>query len=306
MSAIVVEDYSPDHAEAARSVINGAFGFQRSSDWFVWKHLDGPWGPSSGVIARDERGIVGVRLLLPWLFRVGDTEVLAYRAVEAATAPRAQGKGVFRELNGSLMERLAASPLPTFVYSTPNDQSRDGYKKLGWKWLEPFPHEYRLAPARRPKADGRTRLEGPDAIATFSPMEDPHGQVLTSWNPAAIGWRFDRRSGNCYRALALRSSDGTGGIVYRTLAGRKIPTLLPMLTWGSAALVHDASAIVARKERAPIVLDVPDPGRGRTLRLRHGESLVTVWASDDRWMHDNGVGDSDRWRVSFADLESVL
>lgn len=306
MPGITVEAYRPEDAEAALAVINDAFGFERSSDWFAWKHLNGPWGPSSGAIASDDDGPVGVRLLLPWLFLLGSTEVLAYRAVEAATVPRARGQGVFSALNRSLMEQVASREEPTFIYSTPNEMSRDGYRKLGWTWLEPVRHEYRLAPIGCVPRRGATRLEGRAALTTFALRQSPYERIRTSWDPAALRWRFDQRSGNRYRALALRSSEGTGGIVYRRIVTRRIPTLLPLLTWGRAELVHGATAIVARDEQTPIMLDVHEPMRGLKLGIQRGDSLLSVWAPDQRWIHDHRVGEVNSWAVSFADLESVL
>lgn len=80
-----IEPYDPSEREEVLALINRAFGFPPRRGVV---HLDGPWGPSTDMVARDQTGIVGVRLLLPWLLQEPDgVEVPARRAVEASTLP---------------------------------------------------------------------------------------------------------------------------------------------------------------------------------------------------------------------------
>jgi hypothetical protein len=169
MSGFEVEPLTDDYVDEAIAVVNAAFGFERDDDWFVWKHREGPWGPSSGVVARDGRGIAGVRVLLPWRFRGPAGTLDAYRAVDAATAPRAQGKGALGLLNRHVMER-AADAGPTVLFATPNAESRGGHAKLGWSWLTPVPHVWRPVRPRRWRAP---LLEGEDAIARYGDGPPP-------------------------------------------------------------------------------------------------------------------------------------
>ena len=302
MSDLRIEEYDERHADAALTVINEAFGSPRPAGWFDWKHREGPWGPSRGVVAYDDEGMVGIRLLLPWRFRRCGGEVLAYRAVEASTVPRARGKGVFSQLNRRLMDQLQDEPDWTFLYSTPNQLSRTGYLKLGWTWLDPIPHEYRLSPVRRAAGE---LLVDEEALATFQPAPSGDG-ITTAWTADALRWRLDPRTGNEYRSIAIPGPRGFDGLAYRVLLSRKVPMLLPIAAWGDTANRARLLAHAAWDARAPVVLDVAGDVRRRSTGLRRGESLLTVWPCDDA---PDGWGDLDRtssWELCFAELESVL
>jgi hypothetical protein len=300
MTDLRIEEYSPDHRDEAHALINAAFGFPRSDDWFTWKHEDGPWGPSRGLVAFDAHGMVGVRLLLPWGFRRADQRVSAWRAVEASTAARARGKGVFSVLNRELMQQLDPK---SFLFSTPNQLSRGGYAKLGWTWLEPVRHRYSPAPMRRVR---RPVLHGDSVFETFAPVTDEY--TRTDWSADALRWRTDGRTGHVYEALGIDGPHGRAGLAYRTMQRRGVRTLLPLLAWGRGSLVHELLAAAARSGKAPIMLETGEPG-GVTYRrgpgLRRGQSLVAVW-SPGTATHAWRLDDVRSWRLSFADVESLL
>ena len=133
----------------------------RFVDLFRWKHLDNAFGASPAWVAVDGDRIAAVRYLMRWEFERGGQVVRAVRAVDTATHPDYQGKGLFRRLTlGAIDELRSQEPLgaraeragveeplgaraeragveePTttaFVFNTPNDQSRPGYLKMGWQ-----------------------------------------------------------------------------------------------------------------------------------------------------------------------------
>src|SRR5947208_13036039 len=66
---------------------------------FVWKHLRNPFGRSVALVAEDGGRLVGVRTFMRWRFALpGGGGVDAVRAVDTATAPEAQRRGVFSSL----------------------------------------------------------------------------------------------------------------------------------------------------------------------------------------------------------------
>ncbi len=115
---------------------------------FRWKHLDNPAGVSPMWVAQIDGEVVGFRTFLRWRFRrPGDVEAVdAVRAVDTATHPDHQGRGVF-----SMLTRHAVAALTDggtgFVFNTPNAQSRPGYLKMGWVEAGSVPIRARL---RRP------------------------------------------------------------------------------------------------------------------------------------------------------------
>ena len=65
---------------------------------FAWKHVENAFGPSPAWIACDGDRIAGFRTLMRWEFLDGDQVVRAVRAVDTATHPDYQGRGIFTRL----------------------------------------------------------------------------------------------------------------------------------------------------------------------------------------------------------------
>lgn len=98
---------------------------------FSWKHEGNPFGPSPMWVACDEGRVVGFRALMRWSFERAGRSVRAVRAVDTATHPDYQGRGVFRRLTLHALEELRSEDVG-FVFNTPNLRSRPGYLKMGW------------------------------------------------------------------------------------------------------------------------------------------------------------------------------
>jgi GNAT superfamily N-acetyltransferase len=99
---------------------------------FLWKHLNNSFGPSPMWVACDGDRIVAFRAFMCWEFERGGEVIRAVRAVDTATHPEYQGRGLFTQLTTAALPELAAEGVQ-FVFNTPNDQSRPGYLKMGWQ-----------------------------------------------------------------------------------------------------------------------------------------------------------------------------
>jgi GNAT superfamily N-acetyltransferase len=104
---------------------------RRHEEMFAWKHDDNPFGPSPAWVAVEDDRVLGLRTFMRWAFEDGDERRRAVRAVDTATHPDAQGKGLFRTLTMTALEELTAEGVD-WVFNTPNDKSRPGYLKMGW------------------------------------------------------------------------------------------------------------------------------------------------------------------------------
>lgn len=113
--------------------------------FFRWKHLDGPFGPSFMLVAEAGRHIVGLRAFMRWELRSGDRSLRAVRAVDTATHPDHQGRGIFSRLTREALDALAEEA--DFVFNTPNSKSLPGYLKMGWRTAGKLPVNVRV---RRP------------------------------------------------------------------------------------------------------------------------------------------------------------
>lgn len=105
----------------------------RFAELFRWKHLDNPFGRSPMWVACLGSDVVGFRVFMRWEFERGSSGevVRAARAVDTATRPDAQGRGIFTKLTLHGLDALCAEGV-AFVFNTPNDKSRPGYLKMGW------------------------------------------------------------------------------------------------------------------------------------------------------------------------------
>tara|TARA_R100001369_G_scaffold92896_1_gene141043 strand:+ start:51998 stop:52942 length:945 start_codon:yes stop_codon:yes gene_type:complete len=103
----------------------------------IWnyKHVENPFGRSLVFVAEEDNNIVGVRAFMRWQWKLGDKIYQAFRAVDTATHPSHQGKGIFKKLTLKAVE-IAKENGDNFIFNTPNDQSRPGYLKMGWQQVD--------------------------------------------------------------------------------------------------------------------------------------------------------------------------
>ena len=115
----------------------------RFHDLFRWKHELNPFGPSLMMVAVDADRIVGFRAFMNWRFERGDRVLRAVRAVDTVTHADYQGRGIFSLLTRAALEQLRKDEVD-FVFNTPNDLSRPGYLKMGWRDVGRLPISVRF------------------------------------------------------------------------------------------------------------------------------------------------------------------
>src|SRR4051812_2685130 len=70
----------------------------KTENFFLWKHAQNPFGSSKILLAIEDEKIIGIRAFMYWNW-VSDKQVIsAVRAVDTATDPDFQGKGIFKKL----------------------------------------------------------------------------------------------------------------------------------------------------------------------------------------------------------------
>lgn len=145
-SELVIRRAEAEEFAAVVDVCGEALEWQAedpNAAFFRWKHEENAFGPSPIWIATDPDlpgpGIVGVRVMMRWKFVHPDGSVrLMVRAVDTATLPSHQGKGIFTRLTRAAIEKLESEGVDA-VFNTPNDKSRPGYVKMGWEALGRVP-----------------------------------------------------------------------------------------------------------------------------------------------------------------------
>lgn len=214
-----VREWAPDDEPAVLALLTSSLAGgptgERTAAFLRWKHGENPFGASAGLVAvADDGSLAAVRLLLRWELRVGQQAVRAVRAVDTATHPAHQGKGLFRRLTLEALDGIAADA--DLVFNTPNTQSRLGYLKMGWQLVGEVPVALRpvrpVAVARGLRGAGQHPVTGrerpiasplpiasdvlrersAEVAALLADAEDGRdpGRYRTARSPEYLRWRY--------------------------------------------------------------------------------------------------------------------
>ncbi len=155
---VTVRPASAADRPSVLALLEASLGWEsddRHADFFVWKHEQNPFGRSPAWLAMDREGeLLGFRTFLRWEFTQGTAVVRAARAVDTATRPNAQRRGIFSRLTTTAIESLVRDEV-AFIFNTPNRQSLPGYLRMGWQRVGRLPVR-----ARTPSVRRWTRLVG--------------------------------------------------------------------------------------------------------------------------------------------------
>jgi GNAT superfamily N-acetyltransferase len=285
---------------AVLALLGAALGWgddERFAAFFAWKHQDNPSGASPGWVALAGERVVGFRTFLCWELEGPEGPVRAVRAVDTATHPDHQRRGIFSRLTATAAEELAAEGVD-LVFNTPNDRSGPGYTKLGWHRVGPLPVSWRptsamsilrMAGARCPAERWSLPVEaGQPAgevladpfVAELVASQPPPTGLRTRRSPAFLAWRYGHAPLR-YRAVPVGSDLADGFALFRARRrGRAVEgTLCDILVPGAdPRLAHRARARVAAVTGLDYVLDrsptslrsgfLPLPGQAPTLYAR--------------------------------------
>lgn len=290
-----------------------------SAALFAWKHDESPFGPSPAWVAVAGSRVVGFRTFSRWEFERGGRHLRAARAVDTATAPDFQGRGIFSRLTKTALHELADEGV-SFIFNTPNASSLPGYLKMGWEEVGRLPVAAqprglvgvaRLRGARTaaekwssPVAGGEAAAEVLDdaaAVARLLGSLPPATGLRTARTPASLSWRYGFGPLHYRAVLAGRSVED--GLALFRVRGRGSATeaaIVELLVPGGdrrstarllrRAVIESAADYGLRLGPAAVDGSVPVPGQGPLL----------VW----RALADAGSRpDLKAWQLSLGDVE---
>lgn len=281
------------------SLIDEVMGPGHDESWFQWKHQDNPAGPSLAWVARDDDGVVGVRLFMRWSLRRGGRHLTAFRPVDTVTATRARRRGVFSAL---ARKALGSLPSDALVFNTPNANSREGYRRLGWVLMSPIAHAARLVPPLGSRAELTT---GRDVLDAFDHSSSDDARIRTDRTAAYARWRYDPRAGRDYSFAALENSDEPTAIIYR-LVDAKTRLLVVSDVTGSDAARRALINAAARVEGARLALTTAGEGADGdrpAMSVRRGSSTVAVHQLTSE---EPDLTSAASWALTLGDLEDVI
>jgi len=218
---VAIRPYDDADEDVVLGLLTASLGWLSDGEhraFFRWKHLENPAGRSAMWVAESGGAIIGFRSMLRWRFIIDGVPATAVRAVDTATAPEARGLGVFRALTLHAVDELKADGVG-FVFNTPNDQSRPGYLKMGWRELGRPPAVVRphglmgvaraaasRAPAELWSVSSNAGEPAAAVLGSDLPRTSAPSGVSTDRTADHLWWRYAGLPALDYRAL--RTDDG--------------------------------------------------------------------------------------------------
>ena len=330
--AVEVRAFVPGDEPAVLEVLRAAFGeWPRGiegvtpSEFFRWKHIEGPYGPSSVLVAEADGEIIGLLAYMRWRFRAGEQMLETMRGVDFAVHPDRRRPGA-----SSALTRAAVEHFPSdlaFAWGNPNGKGAPVSLKSGWHDVGKVTRFLQPRPSLLGTIAGRSVIKGPPApaggrITTASAAEllgdrtfvsrllagheVRDGRMTTARDVDYLRWRYGRFSE--YRAVRTEPGGcGNGLAIFRPRRHGRFSVL------DICELLVDTNERGISRQLVRKALDgAPANFVSRThpsrreaagrgfIQLPHTEVLVSYP------LQQNGVPDSTRrasWALSRGDLE---
>ncbi len=240
----------------------------KSEAYFIWKHELNPFGASKVLLAKDGDKIVGLRAFMRWRWVSASEDIVAVRAVDTATDPAYQGKGIFKQLTLQAAEECKSEGVG-LVFNTPNTNSMPGYLKMGWHQAGRMPLYVgpgSLLPRLYSEKIVQQLLQQYDAASAFDDLTEgwnlaPRGTVLqTPISKQYLMWRYRDCPIVKYGAII---ESGKFGIVFRMKKLNRFVELRICELWteqkGADAKARKAYRKLLRSLRPVMVSCGPSP-----------------------------------------------
>lgn len=308
----------------------------RDPAYWAWKHHMNPFGASPVLLAEAGGEIVGLRVFMRWQWRSGAKLLHAVRAVDTATHPRWQGRGIFTRLTQALVQRMREEGVH-FIFNTPNAKSRPGYLKMGWSavgrtdiWIRPIrvsrvarillgrnrDDEKVVVPADLPgSASNLDALCDDPRLPSLLEYTDRMRRLTTSLTPEYLRWRYRWIPGFTYRTSYELDRNGSAAAIYRFRKQRGLTELriCQLLVGSGRQSMRTAISVVrrlAKENGADYVSAMAAPEtperkvliRAGFLPLPRFGPILTVRALTGP-SSDVDVVARHNWRLSIGDLE---
>lgn len=190
----------------------------KSEALWKWKHLDNPFGKSPILLAEENGQLIGVRAFLKWEYLENGKIHHACRAVDTATHPDHQGKGIFKNLTLSLIDEIREDGV-NLIFNTPNSKSIPGYIKMGWeKWGKlPLKLNFHFKKYKKQETENNDWKQVGPLIHVIETIELKESRLRTRLVPGYLHWRYGDNPLFPYHYL----SDGASYLlIYRIKEGK--------------------------------------------------------------------------------------
>lgn len=312
---VEIRDATPDDRDEILRLLGRSLGADpddpKYRELYSWKHDTNRFGPSPTWVATEGGSIVAVRAFMRWEFERGGHVLRAVRAVDTATDPDHQGKGLFTRLTMHGLEQMRADGVD-FVFNTPNDQSRPGYLKMGWRVVGKLPAAVHFTGPGGALTSLRSRVPAdrwsqpldvgepvPEWLARGGPADrrpvpTDVREIRTRADDEFLAWRFGTPLLG-YRVV----DDGDAAIIVRARRRGAATELALVATFGDARAADRLAARTARTAGADYVIRIGPRQKGSSWLPLPGGGPVLTW----RALNDAGTPPLANWAVSLGDVE---
>ena len=305
---------TPDDRAAVIELLGrslGSDGDPRYPRLFEWKHELNPFGTSPTWVATDGNRIIALRTLMRWEFVRGGSVLRAVRAVDTATDPDYQGRGLFTALTLHGIEAMRTEGVD-FVFNTPNDQSRPGYLKMGWREVGRLPAAVRFngpngavaaLKSRVPADRWSESIDIGDEVLDWIERGGPGDrrpepvdvrELRTNASTEYLRWRFGTDLLG-YRVV----DDGDAAVIVRARRRGASTELALVASFGPAAAADRLAAHAARDVGAAYAIRLGQSKMSSAfVPLPSGGPMLT-W----RGLVDVGAPPLSNWALELGDIE---
>ncbi len=312
--ALDIRPARPDDRPAIIELLQrslGSDGDPRYPALFAWKHDENRFGTSPMWVAVDGDRIAAFRTLMRWEFVRGGKVLRAVRAVDTATDPDYQGRGLFRALTMHGLEEVRRDGVD-FVFNTPNDQSRPGYLKMGWHQVGRLPAAVRFVGPGGALAAVRSRvpadrwsqpLDIGEAVGDWLARRGPDGrwpepvdvrELRTNADEEYLDWRFGTDLLG-YRVV----DDGDAAVIVRSRRRGSALELAVVAAFGPGSASDRLAGRAAKEAGADYAIRLGQPQMSSGFNLLPGGGPVLTW----RAVNDAGPPPLSNWAVELGDIE---
>ena len=202
-----------------------------ASEFFRWKHMDGPFGPSRLLVAEADDAVIGFVAYMPWRLLARGQVLSTVRGVDLVVHRSFRRRGV------SMAMRAEAKPPSdvAFIWSTPNEQSHPGGLKAGRRdvlslprFVRPcgrlrdsgwrlFASESKTAEHLHVEADTAAEIlrDGERTSRLLAQSPTPSGHLATCKDLDYLRWRYAQFEE--YRAITVDvDASASGMVIFRT------------------------------------------------------------------------------------------
>lgn len=295
-------------------------------EFWEWKHFKNPFGTSPAVVAEAQNKIVGVRVFMRWKWAAGEREYHACRAVDTATHPDWQRKGIFTRLTLQLLDQVKSEGA-SFIFNTPNQKSMPGYLKMGWVHVAKVALYIRVLKPIRFLRAGATMLPDENrfpaveellqqpALEKFIRADVSSPSVYrTARSIEYLRWRYTQIPDGAYRSVwDISGEDGAAAIFrMRMRNGRRELSISELwMTSDRAGIDAGVSLLkrIAAESGADYMLASDKPKTSIATALKKGSFHRLPWVGPDFTVRPLVSGQcpdptsTENWRWSIGDLE---